>query len=295
MKDNVLVSVGVLTYNSEKTVLETLESIKNQTYYNIELIVSDDASKDNTVEVCKEWLAQNSNRFVRTELLTVNKNTGTSANAKRRDLACKGDYIKGIAGDDLLEPDCIQINLDNIGDADLAVSDMTYFDANKVLSLPDNSKLIKALTVLPPEKRIKLYCRTFTFFNPPSIFICKSLHDKVGYFDENTGILEDTPYFLRIFESESKLVYIPQKTVRYRNGGISHDPKRQMQVFRQSEQLFYNLARPRLTIFNPVDLVIIIERWLKHYLMDFKFLRRCFNSRYNPFQIFLRKFATSLL
>ena len=51
-----LVSVVIITYNSEKTIIETLESIKNQTYKNIELIISDDFSKDNTVEICKQCI-----------------------------------------------------------------------------------------------------------------------------------------------------------------------------------------------------------------------------------------------
>lgn len=54
-----LVSVSVITYNSAKTVLETLESIKAQTYQNLELIVSDDCSTDNTVELCRNWIEQN--------------------------------------------------------------------------------------------------------------------------------------------------------------------------------------------------------------------------------------------
>ena len=51
-ENNPLVSINVITYNSSKFVLETLESAKAQTYQNIELIVSDDCSTDNTVEIC---------------------------------------------------------------------------------------------------------------------------------------------------------------------------------------------------------------------------------------------------
>lgn len=46
-----LVSVIVLAYRSAETIIETLDSIKNQTYPNIELIVTDDCSPDNTVQV----------------------------------------------------------------------------------------------------------------------------------------------------------------------------------------------------------------------------------------------------
>ena len=54
-----LVSIIVITYNSAKYVLETLESAKNQTYQNIELIISDDCSIDNTVDICTRWLNEN--------------------------------------------------------------------------------------------------------------------------------------------------------------------------------------------------------------------------------------------
>ncbi len=71
----------VITYNSSKFVNETLESAKNQSYENIELIVSDDCSTDDTVEICKNCIERNMQRFTRTELLTVKKNTGTSSTA----------------------------------------------------------------------------------------------------------------------------------------------------------------------------------------------------------------------
>ena len=102
-----LVSVPVITYNSSKFVLETLESIKAQTYQNIELIISDDCSTDNTVELCQQWVEENQERFVRTQIITSDVNTGVSANGNRGRDACQGEWIKGIAGDDLLTPNCI--------------------------------------------------------------------------------------------------------------------------------------------------------------------------------------------
>lgn len=68
-----LVSVSIITYNSSSTILETLDSIYSQSYQNIELIVSDDCSTDNTVEICKKWIDEHKDRFVRVELLTVEK------------------------------------------------------------------------------------------------------------------------------------------------------------------------------------------------------------------------------
>lgn len=58
---NPLVSVIVITYNSAKYVLETLESIRVQSYQNIELIISDDCSKDNTIDICRNWIGKMKN------------------------------------------------------------------------------------------------------------------------------------------------------------------------------------------------------------------------------------------
>lgn len=113
-EDLPLVSVPVITYNSANTVIETLESIKAQTYPNIELIISDDCSTDNTVVVCSEWLEKNKGRFVRTELLRAEKNTGVAGNCNRAGTACKGEWIQGIAGDDIMLPNCVQDCMDYV-------------------------------------------------------------------------------------------------------------------------------------------------------------------------------------
>ena len=53
-----LVSVVVVVYNSSETVVETLDTILKQTYRNIELIVADDCSTDDTVKIVKSWFFQ---------------------------------------------------------------------------------------------------------------------------------------------------------------------------------------------------------------------------------------------
>lgn len=278
-----LVSVRVITYNSSQTVVETLDSIKKQTYQNIELIISDDCSPDNTVEVCKIWLEANKDRFVRTELVTVAKNTGTAANVNRAIRACHGEYIKGIAGDDILEPECISINVNNIGDALMAVSDLTYFDEDKVLPPPYDSRMLFALTHLPRKERVKLYSRTLTFFNPPSQFSSRKLIEEVGLFDESSTVLEDVPFYFKVFDSDCKLAYIQQATVRYRSSGISHDTKKRLKFQRIISDAFYKYCRPNLSIFNPIDFLVIFEKKIQRLCLDyeFNFGLRFLLSRYN--------------
>ena len=70
-----LVTVGIATYNSSEFILETLESIYSQLYPNIELIISDDASSDDTMQKVKKWLATDDRRkrFTDVKLLEVRK------------------------------------------------------------------------------------------------------------------------------------------------------------------------------------------------------------------------------
>ena len=103
-----LVSIVVVTYNSSQFVQETLDSIKEQTYKNIELIISDDCSKDDTIKICEEWLKENRCRFTNCQILTSLKNTGVVANCNRGYQASTGMWIKDVAGDDALYPEAIE-------------------------------------------------------------------------------------------------------------------------------------------------------------------------------------------
>ena len=236
-----LVSVTVITYNSAKTVFETLESIKAQTYQNIELIVSDDCSTDNTVELCRNWIEQNKSRFVRTELLTVDKNTGTSANLNRAEAACQGEWIKGIAGDDILMPNCI-------GDC------MDY-----VIEHPDTIYLFgKQKAFGASEERCKEIDAVFdyTFFNltqeqqlhrlvfdgncvpATTLFYNRVADQKVGIKnDERIPLLEDWPKWINLLRAGIKLHYVDKVLVKYRVGGISTGNRASLKMYR-SGRLF---------------------------------------------------------
>ena len=100
--------VSVVTFNSEKFVFDTLESVKGQTYQNIELIITDDSSTDNTVAICSKWISENKERFTGVRLITSDFNTGITANRNRGFFAANGDWIKHVDGDDLLLPSCVQ-------------------------------------------------------------------------------------------------------------------------------------------------------------------------------------------
>lgn len=88
-----LFSIIIITYNSSKYVLETLESAKKQTYQNIELVVSDDCSGDDTIKLCAQWIEDNKHRFIRATLVFSQENTGIAANCNRGLKTAKGDSV----------------------------------------------------------------------------------------------------------------------------------------------------------------------------------------------------------
>lgn len=98
-----IVDVCVITYCSAKYVLQTLDSIYAQTYPNIRLIISDDCSKDNTVEICQQWLVDHGERFIDTTILETPYNQGIVFNCKRAFAKVESSYYMMIAGDDYLD------------------------------------------------------------------------------------------------------------------------------------------------------------------------------------------------
>ena len=223
--NNLLVSVLVVTFNSGTTIIETLESIKRQTYKNIELIITDDGSVDNTINLCKQWLDSNGIFFKNQQLITASANTGIPANCNRGLKAANGVWIKLIAGDDTLKDTCIQINMDYVAlnneieilqtEADLYIE--TFVKTNFRNTLPVDFKEFFELS--NGEMQYKFLKNVGYAFCSPSIFIKKSTVEKAGGFDERYRFMEDLPLWLKLTKMNIKFFYLPISTVNYR----SHD------------------------------------------------------------------------
>ena len=243
INESPVVSVVVVTYNSAKYVLETLESIKDQTYPNLSLVISDDCSTDNTVKLCRKWIEKNESRFVETTLIESPVNTGVSANGNRGARACKTKWMKGIAGDDILMPNCIQDNVEYI------------------LNNPDVVFLFsKEVPFYKKEGDIK-YKRDYTFYGLSSelqlerlIFGNPSVTATTLFFnvertrymglrnDERIPMLEDLPKWINALKLGIHFDFMNKETVLYRvhRGSLSNS-KYDSPKYHQSLSLFYYL------------------------------------------------------
>lgn len=98
-----LISFVVTSFNYEKYIVKTLESIKNQSYENIEIIIVDDNSEDDSVAKVKEFIQQNSQ--IQMILIEQSENNGQMASIQAGLAQCKGQFVCFIDSDDILVKD----------------------------------------------------------------------------------------------------------------------------------------------------------------------------------------------
>lgn len=240
-----LVSVPVITYNSSKYVLETLESIKAQTYQNIELIISDDCSTDNTVEICRKWIDENKERFVRTELITSEINTGVSANLNRAEAECCGEWVKPIAGDDLLLTSCIEeciIYVINNPEIICLFGKIKVFGANDERNKQVENLFDYEIFNLSIEEQLHRLIFIGNCIPAITFFYNRIRLIELGIKnDERIPYLEDWPKWINLLKKEVKFHFIDIVLVKYRVGGISTTKTLQKPAIHRSNRMFYYL------------------------------------------------------
>ena len=216
-----LVSIIVLCYNSADYVIETLESAKNQTYQNIELIISDDGSSDDTIDLCKKWLRSNDGKFVHSEIIAAPSNTGIPANCNRGLYASSGEWIKLIAGDDALLKECIETNVNYI---------VTYKEVKflqTISNLYDKAFLKENfISKLPQIKNPDFFEQSGedqykmllnkNYIAAPSVFMHKDSVLSMGGFDEDFRYFEDITLWLEVTKNGEKFYFLEKETVNYR-------------------------------------------------------------------------------
>ena len=186
-KDLPLVSVIVPCYNHEKYVKETIESIVNQTYKNIELIVIDDGSKDNSVKIIQELADKYNFTFIHRH------NKGLSNTLNEGISLSIGEYICFCASDDFYTIDKIekQVNFMEINKNDMiCYTNMIKFYKNGFKRNIQNQKKISGFIFE------KLFLQDF-WIPAGTVMYKKVVFQKIGLFD-NSLDTEDFDMFLRI-------------------------------------------------------------------------------------------------
>lgn len=232
-KDFPLVSVLIPAYNHENYIQETIESIINQTYPNIELIILDDGSKDKTWEKITELKPKCENRFVKIHFETK-QNEGTCITLNKLLKLSSGEFVYIIASDDLAKPQAIEKEvkfLQDNPDYALAVGDNEYVDSmgkqifRTQKAFTSNIKNAKYKTVkefLSSKLKIDFLSDDFGSYKtlykenyiPNGYLIRKNIFETIGNFTKNAP-LEDFWLMLQISKYK-KMKYIDEILFSYR-------------------------------------------------------------------------------
>lgn len=215
-----LVSIPIVTYNSSAFIIETLESVKAQTYPRIELIISDDCSKDDTVMLCREWIAKNGERFERTELIEAKKNTGVSGNLNRAEAACTGEWVKMLDGDDVLLPSCLEDYIAYVTEHPETVymfSKIEAFGASEERNRYYTEKVFdyRIFDLEARQQYEKLIWKNCIMSS--TCMYNRTKNEELGVRnDERIPLLEDWPRWINVTKKGVKLSFLDKVEVKYR-------------------------------------------------------------------------------
>lgn len=199
MKDQYLVSIVIPAYNAQSTVIETLESVVKQTYDNIETIIVDDGSSDNTVEIVKQFIADKPSMYVYTK-----DNNGVAATRNYGFQCAKGKYLLFLDADDLIDPcfvkRCMEI-FNAQPDVDIVTTQIRHFErVNNVYAHAPFSL----------ENILKGNCFVIT-----SLIKSEAFKD-IGMFDVNMKFHEDWEMWIRMTAKYNNVVRIDEPLFWYR-------------------------------------------------------------------------------
>jgi glycosyltransferase involved in cell wall biosynthesis len=222
-----LVSIGVASFNNAFYLIETLDSIRAQTYPNWEVIIVDDASKDESAQLAADWLKTHSN--VRGQLLVNEHNRGVCHTFNRFLEVASGEYISIIGSDDTFLPDKLATQVPLLAASPptvgLLYSDLSKMDAEGkvfVRSVYDTGQ------IKPSSGNVWLEMLKTNFLGAMTVLIRRNCIEQVGHFDEALAY-EDWDMWLRIAR-KFEFLYQPTVTCYYRVHSTSAMFRRRIQI-----------------------------------------------------------------
>lgn len=204
-------SIITVTWNSEKTIRDTIESVLNQTFHNYEYLVVDGASKDATVDIIREYEP----RFEGRMRWISEPDKGIYDAMNKGFQMASGDVLMLINSDDLFADEnslkyiaeTFQLN----PQIDAIYADLCYVAPN------NTSKIIRRWKTKEQKPFAKGWLPAH-----PTFYVRREIYQKYGYFDLDFKLAADFELMLRFVEKyKLKLLYLPKYLVKMRYGGAT--------------------------------------------------------------------------
>ncbi len=209
------VSVIIPVYNVEKYLQICVNSVIRQTYKNIEIILVDDGSKDNSGKLCDEWSKKDSRIKVLHKL-----NGGLSSARNSGNSIATGDYILYLDSDDYLSHDCISkavIMCEKTG-ADIAIMQMMYISEDTNEEIKSQEKEYVKLLTTEEAIEASLYQRLYSCCAPAKLYKKKIIE---GIEFPEGRLSEDLATCHLFIDKATKVVYTNAVGYYYRQHGGS--------------------------------------------------------------------------
>lgn len=206
--ENKKISVIIPVYNVEKYIRQCLESVINQTYKSLEIIVVNDGTKDDSMKIVEEYLFDK-------RIKVINKENGGISSARNKGIEeVTGDYIHFLDSDDWININLYEQLIKNITDEDIIIFNHAEYD--------ENNKLIKSVRKIKNGKKLENLERSGEFIGsvPSGCFI--KLYKKEYLimnnfkFNESLKIYEDFYWNIMTIASTQKIRYIDIVGAYYR-------------------------------------------------------------------------------
>jgi len=206
-----LVSVIMPTYNGASLILKTLESVKRQTYTNWEIVVVNDCSIDNTIEIVEQFKQEVPNTV---KLVNNKKNLGVSESRNIAVEKAKGVWLALLDSDDLWLSNHLELMvncLEKDNSLQVIYSGCTVFQ-NHVENIIDQQRIEKKMLT---NFNVSLFTHQIGI-NSSTAFIKKSSWIKCGGMDKEFNFGEEKEMFIRLAKSGARFKFTGSHTVLYR-------------------------------------------------------------------------------
>ena len=208
-----LVSVIIPLFNAEEYIAQTIESVLNQTYQNIEIIIINDGSTDKGLMVAKQYERTN-------VLIFSQENKGASAARNYGLRESNGDYIQFLDADDLMSSNKIeeQVNIIKVDNTKISVCPIIhFFDGETLEGKSIDNEWYHSDFDNPADFLFELYgggSREGGMIQPNSWLIHRSVIDKSGFWNENLTLDDDGEFFCRVILASSG-IRCAEKAINY--------------------------------------------------------------------------------
>ena len=262
---NKKVSIIILIYNTEKYLEECLDSVINQTYKNLEIILINDGSLDNSLKICREYETKDA------RIVVIDKENSGVSNTRNIGIeSSTGDFITFVDSDDWLELDAIETMVKCINKNNVDVVRTNFAINNEVGKIPKKleGKIIK-------EKINELL---YYFLNAEiPAYMCLFLIKREIIIDNNLKLnedlvmMEDTLFFVNLIQYVNSIYILNKKTYNYRiyqessSNSIKRVEKNIKSVLKVNEEINKIISSDLVEITNRTEFRIIAVFIIKMY------------------------------